>query len=70
MSLLPMPWLATHSFTAFLMNSILRRKSLAAGMPCSSGRISGRRRVGLLALRVIDRDALEATPKLSSVCTG
>lgn len=39
--LLPNPPLDAHSVTTFLMKSIFRRKSFAAGMPCSSMSISG-----------------------------
>lgn len=65
--LLPCPPFTTHSLTTFLMNSIFRRKSFAAGMPCSSGSISGLlREVVARAERVV----VGLGWKFSSVCRG
>jgi hypothetical protein len=72
MSLLPMPPLAVHSRITSRMNSTLRRNWFAAGMPWRSGLISGRRRVGLLVLRLPARGAgcLAVVWKFRSVWSG
>lgn len=72
LALLPMPPFLVHSRMMSRMNVILSRKWFAAGMPWSSGLISGRLRVGLLVLRVPARGAgcRGGAVKLRSVCNG
>lgn len=65
--LFPSPPFVTHSLTTSLMKLILRRKSFAAGMPWSSGSISGRRRV--VAVRP-GRAADDLAWKFRRVCRG
>ncbi len=72
MSLFPIPLLVFHSLMMSRMNSTFRRKWFAVGMPCNSGLISGRLRVGLLVLRVPARGAgcLGGAVKFKRVWSG